>query len=122
MKETILNLPYPPTVNTYWRNISNKGRPRVLISKKGREYRQGVHYILNTCDIPDFGDDKLKVSISVNPPDKRRRDLDNLPKAVLDALQKAGVYTDDSNIDDLRIVRQEVIKGGGIQVHIEAMG
>jgi crossover junction endodeoxyribonuclease RusA len=38
-------------------------------------------------------------------PDRRRRDLDNLLKAVQDALAHAGVYDDDSQIVDLRIRR-----------------
>jgi crossover junction endodeoxyribonuclease RusA len=33
-----LTLPWPPTVNTYWRNFNG----RVLISAKGREYRKAV--------------------------------------------------------------------------------
>ena len=32
-------LPYPPSVNTYWRAV--KGR--VILSKKGREYRHAVN-------------------------------------------------------------------------------
>jgi len=43
--------------------------------------------------------------IEAFPPDKRRRDLDNLIKAIQDSLQYAGVYEDDSQIDYLTIKR-----------------
>lgn len=46
--------------------------------------------------------------ISACPPDRRQRDLDNLHKGVLDALAFACVFDDDSQVDDLRIVRGEL--------------
>ena len=33
-----ITLPWPPTVNTYWRNFNG----RTIISAKGREYRKAV--------------------------------------------------------------------------------
>jgi crossover junction endodeoxyribonuclease RusA len=42
------------------------------------------------------------------PPDRRRRDLDNIQKPVLDALQHAGVYEDDSQIDLLVTRRRDL--------------
>lgn len=63
---------------------------------------------------PLFGcADRLRVEISVTPPDRRRRDLDNLLKAVLDSMQAAAVYYDDSQIDELLVIRRPVRKGEG---------
>jgi len=100
MHEMRLTLGYPPSVNTYWRSVAG----RVLISRKGREYRIGC---LARVLMPpqSFGKARLKVTIGCWMPDNRRRDLDNLPKAILDALQHAKMYVDDSQIDDLRIWR-----------------
>ena len=39
----------------------------------------------------------FKLEMTVQRPDSRKRDLDNLLKAVLDALQAAGTVEDDSN-------------------------
>jgi len=54
--------------------------------------------------------------VELFPPDRRKRDVDNILKALLDALTHAGVYEDDSFIDDLRVVRGAVIKGGYCRV------
>lgn len=45
------------------------------------------------------------MTIKASPPDRRARDLDNILKALLDALAHAGVYADDSEIDELHIYR-----------------
>lgn len=114
----ILRLPYPPSVNHYWRNIGHK----VLISKEGRLYRSAVaqavmlQYIGVTIT-PYTG--RLALTICAHPPDARQRDLDNICKAVLDSLQEAHVYCNDAQIDNLRIVRGPVEKPGYIIVSIE---
>jgi crossover junction endodeoxyribonuclease RusA len=110
----ILELPYPPSVNTYWRNLNG----RTLISKAGRTYRTNTLALLHgTPTITG----RVRVSIIAHPPDKRRRDLDNLPKAALDALTHASVIEDDSMIDDLRITRAIPTPGGKLTIMIEAI-
>ena len=63
-------------------------------------------------------DGRLSVKILVNPPDKRRRDIDNLTKVPLDALTHAAVWEDDSQIDELYIRRNAVTAGGSITIQI----
>ena len=108
------DLPFPPSVNTYWRSI---GRGRVILSEKGREYRKACLLWLSRQGVPRI-DGRLAVTLSVFPPDARRRDLDNLPKGLLDALTHAQVIVDDELIDDLRITRGPKQKGGLVQVTI----
>jgi crossover junction endodeoxyribonuclease RusA len=50
-------------------------------------------------------------------PDKRRRDLDNILKALLDGLTHSGVWGDDSQVVDLRIVKAPTL-GGMVKVNI----
>jgi len=64
-------------------------------------------------------DCRLKVDILVFPPDNRRRDLDNVLKAILDSLEDAKVFKDDSLIDDLRVRRMDTFKDGKIEIGIE---
>ena len=62
---------------------------------------------------------RLRVEIEVYPPDRRKRDIDNVCKATLDALAKAGVYQDDSQIDVLLITRMGIVSGGCLEVKVE---
>jgi len=64
---------------------------------------------------------RLSVRIEAYPPDKRKRDLDNLPKAPLDALTISGLWKDDSQIDELHIVRCSVVSAGFIRVVINQL-
>ena len=113
-------LPYPPSVNSYWRHpTTGKLAGRHLISSEGRNYRDQVARLVS-MDKPM--DDRLIVSIIAHMPDKRRRDLDNIPKAIFDALTHAGLWLDDEQIDVLTISRAEVVKGGMVVVDVQPIG
>ncbi len=109
----VLELPYPPSVNHYWRRVGH----RTLISKKGRLFRKRVLKMLSVHHREPLAG-RLHVRVLVYPPDRRRRDLDNITKALLDALEHGGVYENDSQIDRLTIERGEVFKGGKAVVEI----
>lgn len=49
------------------------------------------------------------MNILVYPPDKRKRDIDNLIKIVADSLQDARYYMNDSQIDKIIIERMPFI-------------
>jgi crossover junction endodeoxyribonuclease RusA len=109
----VFELPYPPSVNHYWRRVGC----RTLISREGRRYRKDVVARLAAIRAaPLFG--RLHVQVEVFPPDSRRRDLDNLQKALLDALQCGGAYRDDSQIDHLEITRGCVVPDGKVIVTV----
>jgi crossover junction endodeoxyribonuclease RusA len=115
-----LVLPYPPSVNTYWRHV--QGRP--IVSRAGREYRQQVVTDIaarrrQDSSLPARLQQPLAVTLRVHAPDRRARDLDNLPKALLDAITHAGLWEDDSLIDELHIYRCGPIKGGCVVVQID---
>lgn len=118
-----ISLPFPPSTNTYWRHVSmGKRGTRVLISKKGRQYRSDV--ISECCAAQLTGlrlGGRLRVLVRLFVPDRRKRDMDNFNKALLDALSQAQVWGDDSQIDDLRVVRGHVVKGGRAVVEIEEL-
>lgn len=115
-----ITLSWPPSVNTYWRT-PHKGplAGRTMISEKGRAYREAVikECAANGATNADI-EGRLSVTLLVFPPDRRRRDIDNIPKAVLDALAHAGVYRDDSQIDELVIRRCSIVQDGGVRVEI----
>ena len=58
------------------------------------------------------------MTILAKPPDRRRRDLDNILKALLDSIVHAGVIEDDSQIDEIQITRGDVVADGAVVVRI----
>lgn len=94
-----ISLPFPPSVNRIWRQYQG----RVLLSREGRAYRQAVLGEWLQARTQGFGRQQLRLVIDAHMPDARRRDLDNLNKAALDAMQAARMFEDDSQVIDLHI-------------------
>lgn len=111
-----LELPYPPSVNHYWRRVG----ARTLISRGGRAFRRRVCAILASQGVRPLQGDLLVEAI-VFPPDNRRRDVDNVQKALLDALEHGGIYADDNQIVKLAIEKGQVIEGGKTIVRIRSL-
>ena len=97
----VIELPWPPSVNHYWRRQGS----RYFVSSEGKTYKDSVYYLCSQYRGLFKPYERLSLLIEAFPPDKRRRDLDNLIKAIQDSLQYAGVYEDDSQIDCLTIKR-----------------
>ena len=111
-----LTLPWPPSVNHYYRRVG----PRTLISREGRAYRKNVCALLagNGARKPPSGG-RIALAMDAFPPDRRRRDLDNLLKSTQDALAHAGIYEDDSQIDLLAVRRMRPVPEGRLVVRIQ---
>lgn len=110
---TAITLPFPPSNNTYYRRVGAK----TLISAKGRAYCKAV---IKACIEAGISrqDGRLAVVIKACPPDRRRRDLDNMLKGLLDALTHGGAWEDDSQIDQLAIIRGPIKALGCVEVTI----
>ena len=119
MEALSFELPYPPSHNSYYRRVGH----RTLISREGRAYRKRVVALLAPAGAGQEppNDGRIALAMDAFPPDRRRRDLDNIQKPLLDALEHAGVYADDSQIDLLLTRRQGVESRGKIVVSVVAM-
>lgn len=112
---TELVLPYPPSVNHYWR----MWRGRMVISAEGRRYRGQVeHAMRGTQQL----EGPLCIAITLFPPDRRRRDCDNTLKALFDAIGQGGGYHDDSQIVWLITIKADLVPGGRAVVRIWQRG
>lgn len=119
-------LPWPPSVNHYWRIAPHGG---MYVSTAGVAFRRRVaervaeaRAFLRLPALPLPG--RLTMVIDASAPNRAKCDLDNLLKATQDALVHAKVLEDDSQIDDLRVMRDDPIKGGRLLIsltEIEAM-
>jgi len=121
-----LTLPYPPSLNSIWRSIviTVKGKPqvRVLLSEKGRGYRRSVMRQVEQAGNPITPTGaRLALHLYVRPSDRRARDLSNIPKALENDLTHAGVWADDSLINQLTVKRGPVFTGGQVGVTITAL-
>ena len=114
MSKIEFTLPWPPTVNHYWA----RGRGgRMFIGDRGRSFRSNVAIYLMRKHSPTLSG-RLSIVIKAYPPDRRKRDIDNIYKALLDALQHGGLYGDDNQIDHLEITRCKVEKPGRVELII----
>jgi len=113
-----LNLPYPPSVNT----ITAVVRGRKITSKRGREYRKEAVDLIREQYSGDQITGSVAVEIELYPPTRRRSDIDNFSKGVLDAITAAGLWLDDDQVDQLTINREPVTGGGLCVVRIRELG
>lgn len=102
MESLAITLPWPPSVNHYW---EQRGAMRFL-SRRALAFRREVKHLFWETKHPGFGGiERLSLTILLFPPDKRRRDVDNIIKSTSDSLQHAGVFEDDFQIDVLHVER-----------------
>jgi len=111
-----VELPYPPSINHYWRRVGH----HTLISRTGRAFRAEVVAILAQRRVRAL-DGPLEIEIDLHPPDRRRRDVDNALKSLLDALQHGGAYADDSQVVRLSIIKCPPVEGGKTIVRIRCV-
>ena len=114
-----VTLPWPPSVNNYWRHKVTGRLATVYVTPEGKAYRKAVNYwVLEAATVQRYvkSAGPVRVVIEAFPPDRRKRDLDNILKSLLDSLTHAGVWEDDSQIQDLRIYKSTI--AGMVKVRI----
>lgn len=114
-----LVLPYPPTVNHIWGRC---GANRSFLTPEYRSFLNCVSMIVGRTRLVDaLG---YSVHIVAVPPDRRKRDLDNIFKAIFDSFTRCGLWTDDSKVVEIYARREEPQKQqkrGVVRVAITAL-
>ena len=100
----------PPSINHYWLTAGK----RRYISKEGLYFRQLIHQSAKNQRI----EGRLQLYIELTASNKRKWDCDNRVKAVQDALQHAGVFDDDEQIDRLVVYRMTIAKSNKTRIVI----
>lgn len=106
-----LTLPLPPT----WNHAYGQRGSRKYLKAAGVAFKQQVAEIVAEAGYKTL-EGRIRLFAAIYPRDRRRQDLDNRSKLLCDALTSAGIYNDDSQIDELILVRKEVIKGGQVRI------
>ena len=107
----IIELPYPPSSNRYWRNW----RGRMVVSSEAKAYKQEAAWLAKVAGA-ELIDGDVALTMRVYRPAKRG-DLDNAIKITLDSLQGI-LYENDSQI--VRIVAERFDDKHNPRVEIEA--
>src|SRR5262245_4389987 len=111
-----LELPFPPSLNHYYRHVGRF----TIISKRGRVYRENVVALLRRRGLKPLSG-PLDLVLELYPPDRRRRDADNFQKCLVDSLQHAGVFHDDSQFIHIEIWKYAPVAGGKAIVHLKEL-
>ena len=127
-----LELSWPPSINHYWRHVpmrmkSGKTIVKALISAPGRAYKRQIaaEIARRSCEggkrsTGQFTG-RLRMEVVLCAPDRRRYDIDNRLKPLLDALVEARVMRDDEQVDLLTVRRGPVVQGGMVKVWIQEL-
>lgn len=103
-----MRLPFPPSVNHIWLHsrdgvysADDSKRYKALVQQLALLNGRGdTEYYIKVHRIPE-PKQRIKFRAVFFCPDNRKRDLDNLPKVVLDGLTEAKVWKDDSQICEM---------------------
>jgi crossover junction endodeoxyribonuclease RusA len=95
IEQTFL-LPFPPSVNNLFSH--NKSTGKRFISENYKSWRTEAGWALKAQN-PQKTTGRVRVTIIAVRPDKRKRDIDNITKAINDLLVSFEVIEDDCLID-----------------------
>jgi len=109
-----ITLPLPVSVNRLWRN----GKGRTFRSPQYRCWLTEAGWELRT-QRPKLIAGPVSVTIAAGRPDRRRRDIDNLAKSLLDLLVAHQVIEDDANVVKFTAGWDTAVPPGIVRVTIE---
>ena len=105
-----LTLPFPPSVNAAYRAVRNPktGGVRNVKSRALREFEREAGKAATAAgakrgSVPEGA--ALSLTLLMFVPDRRKRDIDNLCKASIDALKHALGF-DDSRVAELHVYKR----------------
>lgn len=111
VKYLCLVLPFPPSVNSIIACMGSRrvktARHKAYLDDACRAIKQQPHDSITGA---------VHVNIMLGKPDKRKRDLDNHAKAVLDALVAMEVIEDDSLIEKLTLQWDSTVVGAMVEI------
>ena len=137
MPDVTLSLPYPPSVNHYWNHKavrSRKTRRWVVLkylSSRAKSFRTEVEArVYEQLGIPPRLKGRLAIIVHQHygPRDEQHehdgpaQDIDNCLKSLFDALEHAAVYRNDSQIDELLVVKKRRAAIGRVEITIKTIG
>ena len=96
---------------------SGASMPVVYMTKEGKEYKRKAQEIIKQNCSGEPTDKDLVAYIRLNFKDKRRRDIDNYNKILLDSMTGL-IYIDDKQIQELHLYKKYGCENDSIDVTI----
>lgn len=115
--ELRLELPWPPSINHYWRRHGHV----IHVSTAGTRFARlcGLAVRSQFCAAPI--DQPVAVLVEAWAATRSVWDVDNRVKPLLDALTRAELWVDDSVVRDLRIVDRGRCRGGKVVLWVRPL-
>ena len=120
MTAYLLSLPYPPSLNNLY-GIASKPFPRRYLKAPGKAYKLQIKECIAKNNLVLKANIPLKISITITPPDNRKRDIDNLFKILFDSLTDSQFWEDDSYVRELHVDYAPTQKPGSLLMHVEPL-
>lgn len=111
----LIELPFPPAklspnARLHWR----------ALAKAKKAYKSDCAWSLFQKPVPDLPDGRIPLRITISPPDRRRRDRDNLQSSLKYALDELANHLGvDDYLFDPTYTFAEPVRGGKIIVCLE---
>lgn len=107
-----ITMPWPPSLNRTYRAVNG----RSILSKEARDYQSRASRFLPPGRVPAPLTGRLLVWMTLHPPKsygRRKWDVANREKLLIDCLTHQRVWLDDSQIDGLVLLRGAPDAGHG---------
>ena len=106
----------PATTNTLYRSHCKFGHPVVYMTAKGKDLKEQYYYEIKNQWKEEMRT-TAKIDITFYFGNKRKNDIDNFTKLILDSLENI-VIVDDSRITDLNLHKRLDVKNPRIEINV----
>jgi len=106
----------PISMNTMYRTLNG----RIILSESGRKFKSAMSKSIITHPDKQFISGIISVEINLQFKDKRKRDVDNYAKAILDCA-KTHLFEDDSSIFKLTMTKRLGMPDNSIEIIVQSM-
>lgn len=96
--------PFPPSVNGMYRFFGKK----MYMVDGARRYKWEMQHRLHQLKAPKYGDTaRIRFTMHLYPNNNRAFDVDNRAKCCIDAFQDYGMFANDKQIYELRMIKHD---------------
>ena len=103
----------PPSVNHYTMRSKSGG---VTLTEASREFKRMAYQSLAPYAPKKPSEKRIALEVTLHPSTKRKFDIDNRNKLILDALEEARFFFDDEQVDEIHVKRGEIVAGGRVDI------